>query len=182
MTQSEAEEDGCDGESGDEEQSEEGHDEVEVVKGSGSRSSDTPILRLPERNEEDTRWTRAHGTKPDSVKNKLTVEDMARVCKHKELLWKEVAKNEQSSLVDHWLRDQVLLWTAGYGTKRAKTDARYFQAQLIGSVNFPWMSETHEMSAQSMSHTLVHQNLPEAGFGVTEIYEQEWEELGEESE
>jgi hypothetical protein len=32
MTQSEAEEDGCDGESGDEEQSEEGHDQVEVVK------------------------------------------------------------------------------------------------------------------------------------------------------
>ena len=45
MTQSETEEDGCDGESGDEEQSEEGHDEVEVVKGSGSRASATPILR-----------------------------------------------------------------------------------------------------------------------------------------
>jgi hypothetical protein len=103
MTQSEAEEDGCDGESGDEEQSEEGHDEVEVVKGSGSRASATPILRLPERNEEDTRWTRADGTKPASAKNKLTVEDMARVCKRKELLWKEVAKNEQDSLVDRWL-------------------------------------------------------------------------------
>jgi hypothetical protein len=38
MTQSEAEEDGCDGESGDEEQSEEGDDEVEVVKGSGESS------------------------------------------------------------------------------------------------------------------------------------------------
>jgi hypothetical protein len=107
MTQSEAEEDGSDGESGDEEQSEEGHDEVEVVKGSGSRASATPILRLPERNEEDTRWTRADGTKPASAKNKLTVEDMARVCKRKELLWKEVAKNEQDSLVDRWLRDQV---------------------------------------------------------------------------
>jgi hypothetical protein len=55
MTQSEAEEDGCDGE---------------------SRASVTPILRLPERNEEDTRWTRADVTKPVSVKNKLTVEDM----------------------------------------------------------------------------------------------------------
>jgi hypothetical protein len=76
MTQSQVEEDGCDGESGDEEQSEEGHDEVEVVKGSGSHASDTPILRLSERNEEDTRWTRADGTKPDSAKNKLTVEDM----------------------------------------------------------------------------------------------------------
>jgi hypothetical protein len=67
MTQSEAEEDGCDGESGDEEQSEEGDDEVEVVKGSGSRTSVTPILRLPERNEEDTRWTRADDTKPASA-------------------------------------------------------------------------------------------------------------------
>jgi len=94
--------------------------------------------------------------------------------------------------------------------KRAKTDARYFQAQLIGSVNFPWMPEAHEMPAQAMSRALVHQNLPEAGFGVPEIYEkvpredeedefrlgnktndgfegedtceQGWEELGEESE
>jgi hypothetical protein len=107
MTQSETEEDGCDGESGDEEQSEEGHDEVEVVKGSGSRVSVTPILRLSERNEENTRWTRADDSKPVSVKNKLTVEDMARVCKRKELLWKEVAKNEQASLVDRCLRDQV---------------------------------------------------------------------------
>jgi hypothetical protein len=94
--------------------------------------------------------------------------------------------------------------------KRAKTDARYFQAQLIGSVNFPWMPEAHEMPAQAMSRALVHQNLPEAGFGVPEIYEkvpredeedefrlgnktndgfegedtceQGWDELGEESE
>jgi hypothetical protein len=73
MTQSETEEDGCDGESGDEEQSEEGHDEVEVVKGSGSHASATPILRLPERNEEDTRWTSADCTKPASAENKLTV-------------------------------------------------------------------------------------------------------------
>jgi hypothetical protein len=107
MTQSEAEEDGCDGESGHEEQSEECHDEVEVVKGSGSRTSTTPILRLPERNEEDTCWTRSDVTKPDSAKNKLTVEDMTRVCKRKDLLWKEVTKNEQASLVDRWLRDQV---------------------------------------------------------------------------
>ncbi len=107
MTQSETEEDGCDGESGDEEQSEEGHDEVEVVKGSGSRASDRPILCLPERNEEDTRWTRDDGTKPVSTKNKLTVEDMARVYKRKDLLWKEVVKNEKDSLVDPWLWDQV---------------------------------------------------------------------------
>jgi hypothetical protein len=100
MTESETEEDGCDGGSGDEEQSEEGDDEVEVVKGSGSRTSAKPILCLLERNEEDTRWTRVDATKPGSVKNKLTVEDMARVCKHKELLWKEVVKHEQTSLVD----------------------------------------------------------------------------------
>jgi hypothetical protein len=46
MTQSETEEDGCDGESGDEEQSEEGDNEVEVVKSSGSLVSVTPIFRL----------------------------------------------------------------------------------------------------------------------------------------
>ncbi len=93
--------------------------------------------------------------------------------------------------------------------KRAKTDARYFQAQLIGSVNFPWIPEVHEIPAQTMSRD-VHQNLLEASFGVPEIhekvpredeedefrlgkktddgfegedtYEQGWEELGEESE
>jgi hypothetical protein len=54
--------------------------------------------------------------------------------------------------------------------KRAKTDARYFQAQLIGSMNFPWMPEAHEMPAQAMSRALVHQNLPEVVFGVPEIY------------
>jgi hypothetical protein len=43
MTESETEEDGCDGGSGDEE---EGDDEVEVVKGSGSHVSVKPILLL----------------------------------------------------------------------------------------------------------------------------------------
>jgi hypothetical protein len=70
--------DGCDGGSGDEEQSEEGDDEVEVVKDSGSLTST----------------------------NKLTVEDMVRVCKHKELLWKEVTTISM-----------FLLWTTGCGTK-----------------------------------------------------------------
>jgi hypothetical protein len=57
-----------------------------TVKGSGSRGSAKPILRLPEGNEE---------------------EDMASVYKRKAFLWEEVAKNEQASLVDRWLRDQV---------------------------------------------------------------------------
>jgi hypothetical protein len=34
--------------------------------------------------------------------------------------------------------------------KRAKTDHRYFQAQLIGNVNYPWMSEAHEMFAEDI--------------------------------
>lgn len=49
---------------------------------------------------------------------------------------------------------------------------RYFQAQLIGNVNYPWMPETHEMPAEAMSRAVVHQNLPEAGFGVPQIYQQ----------
>ena len=56
--------------------------------------------------------------------------------------------------------------------KRAKTEPRYFQAQLIGNVNYPWMSEAHEMPAEAMSRAVVHQNLPEAGFGVPQIYQQ----------
>jgi hypothetical protein len=66
-----------------------------------------PILRLPERNEEDTAWTRADGTKPASAKNKLKSEDMATIRKRKNLMWTEVAKNDQDSLVDRWLRDQI---------------------------------------------------------------------------
>ncbi len=58
--------------SGDEGQSEEGEDEVEVVQESGSRDSAKTILRLPERNEEDTDWTHPDGSKPASGKNKLT--------------------------------------------------------------------------------------------------------------
>jgi hypothetical protein len=34
------------------------------VEASGSRASAKPILRLPDRNDEDTVWTRADGTKP----------------------------------------------------------------------------------------------------------------------
>jgi hypothetical protein len=44
------------------------------------------------------------------------------------------------------------------------------------------MSETHEMPAEGMSRTVVQTNLPEAGFGVPEIYERvpnEDEDFGE---
>jgi hypothetical protein len=77
---------------------------VEEVEGSGSRASSKPILRLSERNEEDTGWTRPDGTKPTSGKNKMTVEVMVTVRKRKELIRSEVAKNE---LVDSWLRDHI---------------------------------------------------------------------------
>jgi hypothetical protein len=33
--------------------------------------------------------------------------------------------------------------------KRAKTDHRYFQAQLTDNVKYPWMSEAHEMPAST---------------------------------
>ena len=97
--------------SGDEDEREEGYDDVIEVESSGSRDSVNPILRLPERNEEDTAWTRADGTNPVSAKNKLKSEDMATVRKHKDLLWTEVAKNDQDSLVDRWWRDQIKLTT-----------------------------------------------------------------------
>jgi hypothetical protein len=56
---------------------------------------------------EDTPWTRADGTKAASGKHKLTSEDMATVRKRKDLMWTEVDKNDQDSLVDRWLRDQI---------------------------------------------------------------------------
>jgi len=48
--------------SADEEEREEGDDDVVEGEPLGSRDSAKPILRLPERNEEDTAWTRADGT------------------------------------------------------------------------------------------------------------------------
>jgi hypothetical protein len=46
--------------SGDEEEREEGDDDVIEVEPSGSRDSVKPILRLSERNEDDTDWTRVY--------------------------------------------------------------------------------------------------------------------------
>ena len=44
---------------------------------------------------------------PASAKNKLKCGDMGTVRERKALMWTEVAKNDQDSLVDRWLRDQI---------------------------------------------------------------------------
>ncbi len=110
-------EDGWERGSGDEEQSEEGDDEVQVVEESGSLTSATTILRLPERNEEDTTWTRDDDSKSTSGKHKLTVEVMTRVRKQKELLWKEVAKFQEETKWHVWVSkesckqgNRLILW------------------------------------------------------------------------
>jgi hypothetical protein len=107
MTNSGADDDDWEEGYRDEEERGEGDDDVLEVEVSGSRGSVKPILRCPERNEEDTPWTHADGTKSDSGKNKLTSEDMTTVRKCKDIMWTEVAKNDQDSLVDRWLRDQI---------------------------------------------------------------------------
>ncbi len=104
VTMTDSDEDGWEEGTRDEEQNSEGDDDVEEEESSGSRPSSKPILRLPKRNDEDTGWTHADGTKPFSDRNKLTVEDMTRVRKRKELMRTEVTKNE---LVDRWLRDHI---------------------------------------------------------------------------
>ena len=107
MTDSEPEEDGSEEGSRHEEESEEGHDDVMEMEASGSRVSAKPILRLPERNDADNDWTLVDGTVPASDKNKLKPEDMTRVGQRKQLMWKEVSKNDATSVVDRWLRDQI---------------------------------------------------------------------------
>ena len=107
MANSGGEDEDCGEWSGDDEEREEGDDDLIEVGPSGSRDSVQPLLRLPERNEEDTGWTRTDGTKPASAKNKLKCEDMATVRTRKNLMWTEVAKNDQDSLLDRWLRDHV---------------------------------------------------------------------------
>jgi hypothetical protein len=104
MTDSDPGEEGSAEESCAEQQNSEGDDDVQEVEAPASRASDKPILRLPERNDEDTDWTRTDGTKPASVKNKMPVEDMAIVRQRKELMRAAVAKNQ---VVDRWLRDQI---------------------------------------------------------------------------
>jgi hypothetical protein len=124
------------------------------------------ILLLPERNEDNTAWLSHEVIKPATVFNKMKPDDIATVHKRKQILTHEVT----SSVVDQWLRDQVNRKTwekniasfpEGFGTvsdyiprKRSKTDHRYFQEQIIGNVNYPWMPEAHEMPAEGMSHTV----------------------------
>ena len=107
MADSASEDDGSEEGSRHEEESEEGHDDVLEVEASGSRASAKPIVCLPESNDEDTTWTRADGTKPATTKNKFKSEDMARVQQLKELMWADVSKNDPTSLVDRWFRDQI---------------------------------------------------------------------------
>ncbi len=56
---------------------------MEEVEASGSRVSAKPILRFPERNDEDTAWTRDDGTKPDPNYNTpvkdLEYKDLLRI-------------------------------------------------------------------------------------------------------
>jgi len=80
---------------------------VVVVEASGSRASASAILCLTERNDTNTVWTPSDGTGPGTAKNKLKPEAMARVGQRKQLMWKEVSKNDATSLVDRWLRDQI---------------------------------------------------------------------------
>ncbi len=63
MADSAPDEDGSAKVSCQEQQNSEGDEDVEV-EASGSRASAKPILCLPERNDEDTAWTRVDGTKP----------------------------------------------------------------------------------------------------------------------
>ena len=53
---------------------------------------------LPERNEENTGWLFPEEIKSTSGLNKMKVESIPTVCKHKEMIPKEVAKND--SVVD----------------------------------------------------------------------------------
>ncbi len=64
MGDTDPDEDGSAESSCQEQKNSEGDDDVQEVEASGSRASAKPILRLPERNDEDTTWTRVDGTKP----------------------------------------------------------------------------------------------------------------------
>lgn len=93
--------------SGDEGQHEEGHDEVEILEETSSIDTDKPILCLSERNDADTGWTRDDGTLTPCGKNKMKTDDIQTVRQRKELLSKEVEKNETGSLLDRWMDDKV---------------------------------------------------------------------------
>ncbi len=116
MTDSEGEDDGWEQGSRDEEQSEDGTDDVQEVEASGTRASTKPILRFPERNDEDTFWTRTDETKPACVKNKFKSEDMTRVRQRKELLLRNVHDAlELLSTSTSGVRPIVILTVGGDG-------------------------------------------------------------------
>jgi hypothetical protein len=54
--------------------------------------------------------------------------------------------------------------------KRGSTDPRYFQAQTIACVNFPWLPEPADMPVTAPSIKTVDSALPGNGFGVPDIY------------
>ena len=75
-------------------------DEVEEVIQATSAvgGSAKSILLLPERNEDNTGWLSPEGMKSAADFNKMKPEDIATVCKHKEMFAAEVVKN--CSVVD----------------------------------------------------------------------------------
>ena len=76
-------------------------DDVDLIETtSPAAGSPKSILHLPERSEDNTTWLFPEGIKPASVLNKMKVEDIATVCKRKEILATEVVKN--GSVVDLW--------------------------------------------------------------------------------
>ena len=76
------------------------HDEGEEVIQTTSAAGDSvkSILLLPERNEDNTGWLSPEGMKSATDFNKMKPEDIATVCKHKEMFAAEVVKN--CSVVD----------------------------------------------------------------------------------
>jgi hypothetical protein len=54
--------------------------------------------------------------------------------------------------------------------KHDNTDPRYFQTQVIGCVNFPWLPEPADMPVTGPSIKSVDADLPTNGFGVSDIY------------
>ena len=55
-------------------------------------------------------------------------------------------------------------------SNRGSMDARYFQAQLCGLVNFLHLVPPEDMSLQSMSTQDVSEALPPHGFGIPDLY------------
>ncbi len=76
-----------------------GHNDVSEYESLINISLNTVLPKLPDNHD------RAH--RP-SGKNKMRVENMSIVLQRKDLSWKEVTKNEQTSLDDRCLRDHIV--------------------------------------------------------------------------